>query len=123
MRSHVLMGAEILGEHDTPLLQLARSIALFHHEKFDGSGYPHRLAGEAIPIEARIVAIADVFDALTSVRPYKKAWPVDEAVALLQSEKGRHFDPELVDLFVAQLPAVLEIKERYAEDAAEGTAA
>ena len=118
MRSHVRMGAEILGEHDTPLLQLARSIALFHHEKYDGSGYPHRLAGEAIPIEARIVAIADVFDALTSVRPYKKAWPVEEAVALLHSEKSRHFDPELVDLFVAQLPAVLEIKERYAEDQA-----
>lgn len=115
MRSHVRMGAEILGEHDTPLLQLARSIALFHHEKYDGSGYPHRLAGDAIPIEARIVAIADVFDALTSVRPYKMAWPVDEAVALLHTEKGRHFDPELVDLFVAQLPAVLEIKERYAE--------
>ena len=117
MRSHVLMGAEILGEHDTPLLQLARSIALFHHEKYDGSGYPHRLAGDAIPIEARIVAIADVFDALTSIRPYKKAWPVDQAVALLLSEKGRHFDPELVELFVAQLPAVLEIKARYAEDA------
>ncbi len=115
MRSHVRMGAEILGEHDTPLLQLARSIALFHHEKYDGSGYPHRLAGDAIPIEARIVAIADVFDALTSVRPYKMAWPVDEAVALLHTEKGRHFDPELVDLFVAQLPAVLEIKEKYAE--------
>ncbi|NML27344.1 response regulator [Zoogloea dura] len=115
MQRHVAMGAEILGEHDSQLLQLARSIALFHHEKYDGSGYPHRLAGESIPIEARIVAIADVFDALTSVRPYKEAWPVDQAVALLHSEKGRHFDPELVDLFVTQLPAVLEIKERYAE--------
>ncbi|KAB2968452.1 HD domain-containing phosphohydrolase [Zoogloea sp.] len=117
MQRHVMMGAEILGEHDSPLLQLARSIALFHHEKYDGSGYPHRLAGEDIPIDARIVAIADVFDALTSVRPYKEAWPVDKAVALLHSEKGRHFDPQLVDLFVAQLPAVLEIKARYAEDA------
>lgn len=115
MQRHVAMGAEILGEHDSQLLQLARSIALFHHEKYDGSGYPHQLAGDAIPIEARIVAIADVFDALTSVRPYKEAWPVDQAVALLHSEKGRHFDPELVELFVAQLPAVLEIKERYAE--------
>jgi putative two-component system response regulator len=115
MQRHVAMGAEILGEHDSQLLQLARSIALFHHEKYDGSGYPHRLAGKSIPIEARIVAIADVFDALTSVRPYKEAWPVDQAVALLHSEKGRHFDPELVDLFVTQLPAVLEIKERYAE--------
>jgi len=115
MQQHVHIGAEILGEHDSPLLQMARVIALAHHEKFDGSGYPYKLVGEAIPIEARIVAIADVFDALTSVRPYKKAWTVEEAVALLQNEKGKHFDPELVDLFLGQLPALLEIKERYAE--------
>jgi putative two-component system response regulator len=115
MRQHVLMGAEILGEHDSPLLQMARTIALCHHEKYDGSGYPNGIAGEAIPIAARIVAIADVFDALTSVRPYKKEWPVEEAIALLQREKGQHFDPALVDLFVAQLPAVLEIKVLYAE--------
>lgn len=118
MQKHVLMGAEILGEHDSALLQMARTIALCHHEKFDGSGYPHRIAGEAIPIEARIVAIADVFDALTSVRPYKKAWEVDDAVALLLNEKGKHFDPELVDLFIAELPAMLEIKEQYAESIA-----
>ena len=118
MQKHVLMGAEILGEHDSPLLQMARTIALYHHEKFDGSGYPHRIAGEAIPIEARIVAIADVFDALTSIRPYKKAWEVQAAVDLLQSEKGKHFDPELVDLFIAQLPAMVEIKEKYAEETA-----
>lgn len=118
MQKHVLMGAEILGEHDSPLLQMARTIALYHHEKFDGSGYPHRIADEAIPIEARIVAIADVFDALTSIRPYKKAWEVQAAVDLLQSEKGKHFDPELVDLFVAQLPAMVEIKEKYAEETA-----
>lgn len=116
MQKHVLMGAEILGEHDSPLLQIARTIALHHHEKYDGSGYPHQIVGDAIPVEARIVAIADVFDALTSVRPYKKAWTVDEAVDLLQKEKGKHFDPELVDLFVAQLPAVLEIMRLYAED-------
>lgn len=116
MQEHVRMGAEILGEHDSPLLRMARSIALAHHEKYDGSGYPAGLAGEAIPIEARIVAIADVFDALTSVRPYKKAWTVDDAIALLQREKGRHFDPVLVDLFIDQLAAILEIKERYAEE-------
>ena len=97
-------------------LRALRRIALCHHEKYDGSGYPQQLAGESIPIEARIVAIADVFDALTSVRPYKKAWSVEAAVALLQREKGKHFDPQLVDLFIAQLPAVLQIKERYAED-------
>lgn len=115
MQRHAIMGSEILGEHDSSLLVKARTIALCHHEKFDGTGYPHGLAGEDIPIEARMVAIADVFDALTSVRPYKKAWPVEDAVALLQREKGRHFDPELVDCFVAQMPAILEVKDRYAE--------
>ena len=119
MQEHVRMGAEILGEHDSPLLRMARSIALAHHEKYDGSGYPAGLAGEAIPIEARIVAIADVFDALTSVRPYKKAWTVDDAIALLQREKGRHFDPVLVDLFIDRLAAILEIRERYAEEAVD----
>jgi putative two-component system response regulator len=119
MQEHVRMGAEILGEHDSPLLRMARSIALAHHEKYDGSGYPAGLAGEAIPIEARIVAIADVFDALTSVRPYKKAWTVDDAIALMQREKGRHFDPVLVDLFIDRLAAILEIRERYAEEAAD----
>ena len=115
MERHVEMGAEILGEHDSSLLQLARKIALFHHEKFDGSGYPHKLIGDAIPIEARIIAIADVFDALTSERPYKKEWPVEDAVELLRRESGKHFDPALVELFIAQLPAVLAIKVQYAE--------
>jgi len=118
MEKHVEMGAEILGEHSSPLLQLARRIALFHHERFDGSGYPHKLAGADIPIEARIIAIADVFDALTSERPYKKEWPVEEAIDLLRRESGKHFDPELVELFITQLPAVLEIKIQYAETSA-----
>jgi putative two-component system response regulator len=115
MEKHVEMGAEILGEHHSSLLQLARKIALFHHEKYDGTGYPHKLAGEDIPIEARIIAIADVFDALTSERPYKKEWPIEDAIALLRKESGLHFDPELVELFIAQLPAVLAIKAQYAE--------
>ncbi len=115
MEEHVRMGADILGEHDSPLLQLARRIALYHHEKYDGSGYPHKLAGEDIPVEARIIAIADVFDALTSERPYKKEWPVEEAVELLRRESGKHFDPQLVELFISQLPAVLAIKHQYAE--------
>ena len=115
MERHVEAGAEILGEHDSTLLQLARKIALFHHEKFDGTGYPHKLAGNDIPVEARIIAIADVFDALTSERPYKKEWPVEDAVALLRRESGKHFDPELVELFIARLPEVLVIKQQYAE--------
>ena len=78
-------------------------------------GYPHKLAGAAIPIEARIVAIADVFDALTSARPYKEAWPVEKATEHLLQQRGKHFQPELVDLFLKQMPALLEVKERWAE--------
>jgi putative two-component system response regulator len=117
MKSHVTIGAEIIGEHDNGMLALARSIALTHHEKYDGSGYPNALAGEAIPLVGRIVAIADVFDALTSVRPYKKAWTEEEAVNFLREQKGRHFDPVLVDLFAEQLPAIREVCTRWAETA------
>jgi putative two-component system response regulator len=115
MRQHAQIGAEIIGEHDSGLLKTARIIALTHHEKWDGSGYPNGLKGEEIPLAGRIVAIADVFDALTSVRPYKPAWPVEEAISLLRRESGRHFDPELVELFIGQMPAILGIKERWAE--------
>ncbi|OEC36328.1 putative two-component system response regulator [Pseudomonas cuatrocienegasensis] len=117
MRGHVEIGARIIGEHASGLLKTAQIIALTHHEKWDGSGYPNGLRGEAIPIEGRIVAIADVFDALTSVRPYKAAWSIEDAVALLREESGRHFDPQLVELFIEQLPAILEIKARWAEHA------
>ena len=80
-------------------MQMSRKIAVNHHEKWDGSGYPRGIAGEEIPLEARIVAIADVFDALTSERPYKKAWSVEKAVGLLKEEAGHHFDPDLVPIF------------------------
>ncbi|BCR24510.1 response regulator [Aquipseudomonas alcaligenes] len=115
MKQHAQIGADIIGEHPSGLLRMAREIALNHHEKWDGSGYPRGISGAEIPVEARIIAIADVFDALTSERPYKKAWPVEEAVQLLREQSGRHFDPELVELFLGQLPAILEIKERWAE--------
>ncbi|MBA4741592.1 MAG: response regulator [Azoarcus sp.] len=115
MASHVEIGGRIIGEHETGLLAMARRVALCHHEKWDGSGYPAGLVGEDIPIEARIVAIADVFDALTSERPYKHAWPVDEAVDLLLRERGRHFDAQLVDLFIERLPEMLEIRARWAD--------
>jgi len=115
MRSHAQIGAEIIGEHPSGLLQMARSIALTHHEKWDGSGYPNGLKGEEIPIAGRIVAIADVFDALTSVRPYKPAWSLEDTLALIQRESGKHFDPHLVELFLSQMPAILEIKARWAE--------
>ena len=119
MQQHARIGARIIGEHPSGLLRMARSIALCHHEKWDGSGYPQGLAGEAIPLEARIVAIADVFDALTSERPYKPAWSVEDALALIRREAGSHFDPQLVELFVGQLPAILEVKTRWAEETAQ----
>ena len=84
-------------------------------KKWNGSGYPAGLAGQAIPLEARIVALADVFDALTSQRPYKKAWTDEAAIALIESEAGQHFDPVLVPLFVALLPELLQIRQRWAD--------
>ena len=115
MRQHTVIGARILGDHPSGLLQLAASIALNHHEKWDGSGYPNGLAGEDIPHTARVVAVADVFDALTSVRPYKRAWSVSDAVELLREESGRHFDPEIVTAFLDCLPQILVVKERWAD--------
>ncbi|MBB4867703.1 putative two-component system response regulator [Pseudomonas nitritireducens] len=115
MRQHPEIGARIIGEHDSPLLTLARSIALTHHERWDGTGYPNGLRGEEIPVEGRIVAIADVFDALTSVRPYKPAWSVEDAVELLRREKGSQFDPQLVELFLGCLPEILVVRERWGE--------
>jgi putative two-component system response regulator len=115
MQQHTVIGARILGEHSGGLLRLASTIALSHHERWDGAGYPHRLAGEAIPHAARIVAVTDVFDALTSARPYKAAWTVDDSMAFLQRERGAHFDPELVDAFVRCLPEVLRVREAWAD--------
>ncbi len=113
MKQHTLFGVEIIGDDDNTLLRMSRSIALTHHEKYDGSGYPNALAGTDIPLEGRIVAIADVFDALTSDRPYKTAWQVDDAAQLIIDGAGRHFDPELVAIFEQVLPEILKIKEQY----------
>ena len=115
MQSHVNIGAEIIGEHSSGMLGLARNIALTHHEKYDGSGYPNGLKGDQIPLEGRICAIADVFDALTSVRSYKKAWSEEEAIDFLRQQKEKHFDPVLVDLFIEQMPAIRAIRLRWAE--------
>lgn len=115
MRKHPEYGAEIIGEHPSLLLSMAREIALTHHEKWDGTGYPYGLKGDDIPLSGRIVAIADVFDALTSERPYKRAWPVEDAVELIRENAGKHFDPKLVAIFLEELESVLEIKTMYAE--------
>lgn len=121
MRTHPEIGGEIIGDDDSALLTMARVIALTHHEKWNGGGYPGGLAGEAIPRVSRIVAIADVFDALTSPRPYKKAWCIEDAVAMLEEGAGVHFDPQLVTLFLEHLPEVLAIKDRFAETASPGS--
>ena len=113
MKTHPEIGAEILGDSDSDLIALAKVVSLTHHEKFDGSGYPNGLKGDEIPIEGRIVAIADVFDALTSKRPYKEAWTVEQAMDFIESQSGLHFDPDLVVLMQQCLPSILYIKQRW----------
>ncbi len=115
MQKHAEIGAHIIGEEESQLLKLAASIALNHHEKWDGSGYPRRLKGSEIPLEARIVAIADVFDALTSVRPYKPAWSVDDAMTYIQNNAGKHFDPTLANLFITLKNELLKIRDKWAD--------
>ncbi|MBO8155581.1 MAG: response regulator [Bacillaceae bacterium] len=108
MKEHTLIGAEILKESRSRLLQMAENIVLTHHERWDGSGYPNGLKGEEIPLEGRITAICDVFDALTSSRPYKEPWPLDKVIAEIENQKGKHFDPDVADKFLDILPSVLE---------------
>lgn len=121
MQRHVEYGADIIGKHSSPLLQMAREIALYHHEKWDGSGYPHQTANTDIPLSARIVAIADVFDALTSERPYKKAWSIEDAINLLKKEAGKHFDPDLVPAFERCLPRVMQVMEDHKDEEEQET--
>jgi putative two-component system response regulator len=115
MKTHAAIGGKLLEGDDSDLLLMARDIALTHHEKWDGTGYPNRLAGEEISKAGRIAALTDVFDALTSARPYKKAWSIEAAVEEVRISSGNHFDPELVDAFLDVLPGILEIRERFAE--------
>ena len=115
MRTHPQLGHDLLKESSSRLLQAGATIALTHHEKFDGSGYPHGLAGEAIPLLGRIVAVADVFDALTSQRPYKKPWPMEDAAQYLREQSGLHFDPACVQALLAAWHQVQAIGERLAD--------
>jgi cyclic di-GMP phosphodiesterase len=112
MRRHPLIGNDILAGSDSELLRLGGLMALTHHERWDGSGYPCGIAGEEIAIEGRIVALADVFDALTSERPYKAAFGIDQAVAIMKEEHGRHFDPDLLDLFLTLVDEVVAAEQR-----------
>lgn len=116
MKQHAVYGYELLSGSSSALLQAAAEIARGHHEKFDGSGYPDGIQGEAIPIFSRIVAVADVFDALTSERPYKKAWSVEEAVDFLNKGSGSHFDPACVKAFLNAWDDVERIRSTYQEE-------
>ncbi len=115
MRQHPGIGAGIIGKHDAPILKIARRIALTHHEKWDGTGYPRGLKGEEIPLVGRIVALADVFDALTSERPFKPAWPVETAITYIREQSGKHFDPRLAGLFLELMPEILKIRTEHPE--------
>jgi len=114
MQTHSEVGYKILSKSEAPLLQMAATIARYHHERWDGTGYPCALAGEAIPEMARIVAIADVFDALTTQRPYKDPWPLERVVQTVKESAGSHFEPRLVEAFLSILPQILGIQAEWA---------
>ena len=115
MKTHTTIGEGIFSEGNSKIMKMSQAIALTHHEKWDGSGYPNQLKQDKIPLEGRIVAVADVFDALVSERPYKKAWSVKSSIELIEEESGKHFDPQVVQGFLKALPEILEIKERFAD--------
>lgn len=114
-KTHMELGAKIIGDAESPLIKTAASIALTHHEKWDGTGYPLGLAGEDIPIEGRITAVADVFDALSSKRPYKPPFPCDKCFAIMEAERGKHFDARILDAFMARKAEIVETQIRYAD--------
>lgn len=119
MKSHAEIGYEILCKSSAPLFQLAAEIALNHHEKWDGSGYPNQLTGEDIPESARIVALCDVFDALSTKRPYKEAWSLDKCWEEIEKSTGKHFDPRLAELFLSHKDEFINIKQQW-ENREEG---
>ena len=113
MKTHAQIGAEILGAGDSDYVNMGSIIALSHHEKWDGSGYPSGLSGEDIPLAGRICALADVFDALTSKRPYKEAFPLEKSLAIMADGRGTHFDPRVYDVFLENLDEILKVHERF----------
>ncbi len=116
IKKHTVIGAEILRGSDAEFIQQAEAIALTHHEKWDGSGYPRGLRGLEIPLAGRIVAIADVFDALTSKRPYKEPFSIEKSFEIIKQGRGSHFDPDVVDAFFAIQDEILSIKEKYKDE-------
>ena len=111
MKTHSIIGANILAYSESEIIQFAEQIALSHHEKWNGKGYPQGLSGDKIPLSGRIVGLADVFDALTSKRPYKDPFPVEKAIDIIKQERGEHFDPDVVDVFLENIDEILKIKE------------
>jgi response regulator RpfG family c-di-GMP phosphodiesterase len=116
MKGHSRLGFELLQGSGSEILRAGAEIAVSHHEKYDGSGYPKQLKGNEIPLYGRIVAVADVFDALTSERPYKKAWTLEDAVAFLENGRGSHFDPLCVEAFLAGWDDVVAIRQRFQDE-------
>ena len=115
MKQHTVIGAQLLANSQSPVLRMGEIIALTHHEKWDGSGYPNRLSGEDIPLPGRICALADVFDALSSKRCYKDAWPLEKTLAEIRSSSGKHFDPRLVEIFEELLPVILNVQQTHSD--------
>ena len=118
MESHTLIGSRILADSPSELMQQGQVVALSHHERWDGTGYPRRLHGEQIPLAGRICAVVDVFDAMTTTRPYRPAHSPEEALETMRRGRGAQFDPMLLDLFMGRLKEVLEVRERLVEEAA-----
>lgn len=116
MKNHTIIGNRILKDSKLPVLNLAANIALYHHEKFDGTGYPERLVGENIPRESAIVAVADVFDALLAERCYKKAWSFEDTIAYMEKEKGKHFSPLIIDTLMENIGEIYEIILKYPDE-------
>jgi putative two-component system response regulator len=116
MKTHTTIGGLIIGDHSSELLRMAKTIALSHHERWDGTGYPAGLKGENVPLYGRIAAIADVFDALTSERPYKHAWTIEDSVEEIKRSNGSHFDPKVVEAFLAALPDILKMRAEHLDE-------
>ncbi len=115
MKRHPEIGAEIIGDHKAEIMKVARCCAMYHHEKFDGTGYPCGLKAKEIPYYARIVAVVDVFDALTTERPYKQGWPLEKALEYIKVNKGVQFDPAITDSFLSAVDQIKEIQQNYPE--------
>ncbi|MCW9034887.1 MAG: response regulator [Rhodospirillales bacterium] len=116
MKTHAEKGAEIIGDHDSEVIRLARTLAIAHHERWDGTGYPKGTKGETIPIEARILSICDVFDALTSARPYKSPWSIESALNLIKEESGKAFDPTLVENFIGIVDQITSLRNTFPDN-------